>query len=521
MRFSRPFLGFVFAACGGAAHALSIDGELQLHAAVGQPLSVSVPITLAGDEVSRIYYRLTPASGLAEAEERAAAQVHAAYDPTVPAIVLSTSARVTVPAMRLHLEVGAGSVVVSRDLTVLYDIPDLNKSSPLVSPAPVVGQVVAQLDNAVRPATPATTPAAVPDGAHAISIGKEEDQKTAIAYGDAAAGGAAVTGAVAVQTVIAPRPKYFNSYQVKKGDTLASVAAHFARAGAGNADAVMLAVFEANIDDFAPGNPQHPIVGRQLDIPDAASIGSEPGYRIAEFKDYLRKPVGEWQVPVTLLRKAAEPVQEVPREPPGWQQPRNLIGAAALLLVLWGLRTLFAGGKHKRAMAARRAVATGGVPAMQPNLLQAAPVAATPREAARLLTAAAPETEQAEISRLRELLTQQPGRADIRLRLAQRLFEARRASGFAEVALPLEAVLSPEAWERVRAMGHELLPSDFRFQPQAGIAPAPELLSLLDQNAAARQAATSPAAEGGTIDFDFHGEMARIDKARSDVFGGS
>ncbi|MDB5978650.1 MAG: hypothetical protein JWR07_5410, partial [Nevskia sp.] len=112
-------------------------------------------------------------------------------------------------------------------------------------------------------------------------------------------------------------------------------------------------------------------------------------------------------------------------------------------------------------------------------------------------------------------------RADIRLRLAQRLFEARRAAGFAEVALPLEAVLSPEAWERVRAMGHELLPSDFRFQPQAGIAPAPELLSLLDQNAAARQAAASPAAEGGTIDFDFHGEMARVDKARSDVFGGS
>ncbi|MFI4979528.1 MAG: hypothetical protein ACHQIO_04215, partial [Nevskiales bacterium] len=199
----------------------------------------------------------------------------------------------------------------------------------------------------------------------------------------------------------------------------------------------------------------------------------------------------------------------------------NLIGAAALLLVLWGLRALFAGGKHKRAMAARRAVATGGVPAMPPNLSQAVPVAATPREPVKLLAAPPPETEQAEISRLRELLTQQPGRADIRLRLAQRLFEARRAAGFAEVALPLEAVLSPEAWERVRAMGHELLPSDFRFQPQAGIAPAPELLSLLDQNAAARQATTSPTAAAGTIDFDFHGEMARVDKARSDVFGGS
>src|SRR5882757_1672852 len=179
MRHSRLFFPALFAACG-VAHALSINGEMQLHAAVGQPLSVAVPITLAGDEVSRIYYRLTPASGLAEAEERAAAQVHAAYDPTAPAIVLSTSTRVTVPAMRLHLEVGVGSVVVSRDLTVLYDIPDLSKSSPLDAPAPVVGQVVPKSDN---PAQAAAAPAsvAVPDGAHAVSIGKEESQKTAIA----------------------------------------------------------------------------------------------------------------------------------------------------------------------------------------------------------------------------------------------------------------------------------------------------------------------------------------------------
>jgi len=530
MHLSRLLVLALFACCG-AARALSIDGELQLHAAVGQPLSVSVPITLADDEISRIYYRLTPASGLAEAEERAAASVHASYDPTVPAIVLSTSARVTVPAMRLHLEVGAGSVVVSRDLTVLYDIPDLNKSSPLETPTPVVGPVVGQSANPpgqLARTAPNPAAAAVPDGAHAISIGKEEDQKTAIAYGDAAARSDSLSGAAAPaaaqtalsQTVIAPRPKYFNNYQVKKGDTLAGIGAHFARAGAGNADAVMLAVFEANIDDFVAADPQHPIVGRLLGIPDAASIGSEPAYRIAEFKDYLRKPVGEWQVPVTLLHRVADPVQEAPGETPLWRQPRNLIGAAVLLLLLWGLRKLFAGGKHKRAMAARRALASGGAPTLPTSMLMASAGGGLAREPMRELVAPPPpETEQAEIARLRELLAQQPGRADIRLRLAQRLFEARRAAGFAEVALPLETVLSPEAWERVRAMGHELLPSDFRFQPQAGIAPAPELLSLLEQRAATQQAA-APAAESGTIDFDFHGEMARVDKARSDVFGG-
>ena len=516
MRHSRLLFAALFACCG-AARALSIDGEMQLHAAVGQPLSVAVPITLAGDEVSRIYYRLTPASGLAEAEERAAATVHAGYDPSIPAIVLSTSTRVTVPAMRLHLEIGAGSVVVSRDLTVLYDIPDLSKSSPLDAPTPVVGQVVSRSDNPAQAAAPAP---AAPDGAHAISISREENQKTAIAYGDTAAGSnvSASAAPAVTQTVIAPRPKYFNNYQVKKGDTLAGIGAHFARAGAGNADAVMLAVFEANIEDFPAGDPQHPLAGRLLGIPDAASIGSEPAYRVAEFKDYLRKPVGEWQVPVTLLHKTVEAAPEVPRETPAWRQPRNLIGAAFLLLVLWGLRKLFAGGKHKRATAARRAMASGGAPVM-PSSQQLYSIGnGAPREPmVELLAPPPPETEQAEISRLRELLTQQPGRADIRLRLAQRLFEARRAAGFAEVVLPLETVLTAEAWERVRAMGHELLPSDFRFQPQAGIAPAPELLSLLEQRTAAQKPAAPAAA--GTIDFDFHGEMARVDKARSDVFG--
>jgi len=519
MRFSRLLI-VALLICGGDARALSIDGELQLHAAVGQPLSVSVPVTLASDETSRIYYRLTPASGLAEAEERAAALVHASYDPSVPAIVLSTAERMSVPAMRLHLEVGAGSVVVSRDLTVLFDIPDLNKSSPLDGPAPVVGTVVPATPNAARPvvSSPAAAPG-VPTDAQSIAITKEEDQKTAIAFGDTASGsgGTASAGApAATQMVIAPRPRYFNTYQVKKGDTLGSIGTHFARAGAGSADAVMLAVFEANIDDFPAGNPERPIVGRLLEVPDAASISSEPAYRIAEFKEYLRKPVGEWQVPVTLLRKAAEPVQEIPRIAPSWRQPRNLIGVAVLLLLLWGLRQLFAGGKHKRTMAARRAISSGGVPS--PNMLMAD--AATPplREAPlELLAPPPPEAEQAEIARLRELLDQQPGRADIRLRLTQRLFEARRPAGFAEAALPLEAVLSPEAWERVRAMGHELLPLDFRFQPQAGIAPAPELQSLLEPVAAPK--ATASNAPAGTIDFDFHGEMAQVDKSRNDVFG--
>jgi hypothetical protein len=176
-------LGLVLLWCGGPAWALSIDGEPQLHAAVGQPLSVSVPVSLAGDEVSRLYYRLTPGAGLAEAEERAAASVHAGYDPATSAITLSTTARVTVPAIRLHLEVGAGDVVVGRDITVLFDLPDLNASSaPLTQLAAQPGTRLAAGDAHADLAA-----VAMPDGARGIEIQKQEAPGKVVAFGDAAA----------------------------------------------------------------------------------------------------------------------------------------------------------------------------------------------------------------------------------------------------------------------------------------------------------------------------------------------
>ncbi|MDR3419085.1 MAG: hypothetical protein P4L83_23160 [Nevskia sp.] len=521
MRFSR-LLVVASCACSGGAFALSIDGDTQLHAAVGQRLQVAVPVSFASDEVSRLYYRLTPAAGLADAEERAAAAVHASFSPAGPAIVLTTSTRVTVPAMRLHLEVGAGSMVVSRDLTVLFDIPDLTSSAPLDAPA-----------TATKPAAdsvPAQSDSAVPAGARAIAIQKEEDQKTPLSYGDGALRSGEAASATAAQAAprvahapvarLAPRPHYFNTYQVKPGDTLGSIAEHLSRAGAGGTDAVMLAVFEANIENFPLGDPMHPLVGHKLGIPTAAAIAGEPAYRVAEFKDYLRDPMGEWQVPVNLLPWRDAPAEPVERKPSFWRRPHTLIGAGVLSLLLWGLRKFFAGGAHTRTHVARRALTTAGVPAVHPNAFTPPPSDSSRDR--KLLLVPEPqdsESEQVEISRLRSLLNQQPTRADLRLRLAQRLYEARRSAGFAEVALPLEESLSPEAWERVRVMGHELLPSDFRFQPQAGITPAPELLSMLQQSQAAKKA--PPSVPGsGAVEFDLQAEMELVEKSRSKVFRG-
>jgi hypothetical protein len=513
-------LGLILLWCCGPAWALSIDGEAQLHAAFGQPLSVAVPVSLAGDEVSRLYYRLTPAAGLAEAEEHAAASVHAGYDPATSAITLSTSSRVTVPAIRLHLELGAGDVVVGRDITVLFDLPDLNASAPLVQaaaqpmPKPTAGEARAEL-----------AAMAVPDGARGIAIQKQEPQGAgALAFGDSAARTAAPAAPAQPQMVLAPPPHYFNRYQVRRGDTLATIGEHFARAGAGSAEAVMLAVYEANVEDFPTGDPQHPIVGRQLDVPDAASIGTEPRYRISEFREYLRKPVGEWQVPVNLQRRkaTAAPAEEPVVQLPWWRRNLHLlIGLAAVALLVMGLRKLFSRSHYARAVAeARRAANPGAAPAQPGMFINAFE---PPREpaSASLLTPE-PETEHAEVTRLRELLEQQPTRADLRLRLVQRLYEARRASGFAEVALPLRHVLQAEPWEKVRQMGHELLPYDYRFQPQQALtALSPAMRALMEPVRPPEPAPPAPAPAPGaaTIDFDFHGEMSRVDKARRDVFG--
>ncbi|HWY26037.1 MAG TPA: hypothetical protein VNX47_14015 [Nevskia sp.] len=79
----------------------------------------------------------------------------------------------------------------------------------------------------------------------------------------------------------------------------------------------------------------------------------------------------------------------------------------------------------------------------------------------------APETEaDREIDRLRQALARNPRRGDIRLELARELYDAGEAQEFLRVALPLEEVLHEESWERIRAMGHELLPGEYRFFPR-------------------------------------------------------
>jgi hypothetical protein len=61
------------------------------------------------------------------------------------------------------------------------------------------------------------------------------------------------------------------------------------------------------------------------------------------------------------------------------------------------------------------------------------------------------------------MLVEKPWRSDIRFQLAQRLYKAGDAPGFAEVAPELKSSLSVGVWQRVRAMGRDLLRDDPRF----------------------------------------------------------
>lgn len=78
-----------------------------------------------------------------------------------------------------------------------------------------------------------------------------------------------------------------------------------------------------------------------------------------------------------------------------------------------------------------------------------------------------------QLDHLREALARNPRRGDIRLELARQLYEAGEAQEFLKVALPLEEMLHEESWERVRAMGHQLLPREYRFFPRVIEAESP------------------------------------------------
>jgi len=437
------------------AWALSVDSHSQLHAVIGQPLSLDLPVSFAGINANAVTVRVAPGPDLADEEAAVAESVQASYDAVRSVVHLSTAQRVMVPALSLHLVVTAGALVVNNDVDVLVDVPDLRTQHTARADAAVPAVAVPQ--NAVA------EPAA--QGLRLLAIQKPETP--ARGFGDAAGKGA-MAAAVANSGADAdaqrpsvtppppppppdPRPK---TWLVRPGDTLGGISRRLAPIYEVTADAMALALYEANSSAFSLKAPEQAIPGRMLQVPEDFVSRGEPAGRVAQFRAWLRQPQGAaWQP------RAYLPFSQ-PQAPPLAAPRPQLLGAIALVSGV-ALLLLVA------ALLLRRL-------RLRPLLTRYVPMSSIQvKKIKRIIIPAPPPrrglsqgtvTEKLRIKRLREVLDDHPFRSDIRYQLAQRLHKAGDGRTFAQIAPPLRPSLSPEAWARVCAMGRELLPDDPRFQ---------------------------------------------------------
>ena len=242
---------------------------------------------------------------------------------------------------------------------------------------------------------------------------------------------------------------------MKPGESLSGIARSLAGAWHVAPEPMSLALYEANSEAFSAKTPEQAIAGRRLQVPDEVVVNSEPAARVAQFRAWLRQPLGAWQ-PRSFRSLQPEPAAPQAASGPPWHmlQALAIVGAAVLLLLaaVLLLRRL----RLRRLMT--RYVPMSAVHAKRFKRI------IIPMPPPRCGLSQGAVTEKLRIKRLRELLDHNPFRSDIRYRLAERLHKAGDGRTFAQIAPPLRPSLSPEGWARICKMGRELLPDDPRFQ---------------------------------------------------------
>jgi len=452
-----------------AAWALSVDGRSQLHAVIGQPLSLEVPVSFAGVNPNQVTVRVVPSPDLPDEEAVVAASVQASYDTERSLVRLTTPRRVTVPALGLHLVVSSGSLVVNQDIDVLVDVPDLsaqhfaNEAAPAAAAAAnpaAPGIHVLTVEKAAAPARhygDGATPGAISTPGAVASVFNADSAATAAATATPSAA-PATAGDAGRPSVTPPPPPpppdpRPRSWQVKSGESLSGISRSLAAAWHVAPEPMSLALYEANSEAFSAKSPEQAIAGHRLKVPDDVVVNSEPAERVAQFRAWLRQPLAAWQPRSFPSLTPAAPAAR-PGAPWWMAQALGTVTAAALSLLLVSLVL-----KRLRL----RRLMTRYVPMSAVELKKVRRIIIPAPPPRRGLSQGA-VTEKLRIKRLREMLDHNPFRSDIRYRLAERLHKAGDSRTFAQIAPPLRPSLSPEGWARICKMGRELLPDDPRFQ---------------------------------------------------------
>lgn len=108
-------------------HALGSDGRSRIHATIGQPLSIQLPLQLSGSRAGSVDVGVEAVSGVPDAERDVAESVVASYDRSNSQLHLTTPGRVTVPLIRLRLTIVGEALSIVQDVDVLVDLPDFRR----------------------------------------------------------------------------------------------------------------------------------------------------------------------------------------------------------------------------------------------------------------------------------------------------------------------------------------------------------------------------------------------------------
>ena len=215
-------------------------GRINVQSALGQPLRAEVEVTsVSREEAASLAVRLASATAFRQA--------NLDYNPALTGLRLSLSQRgdsyvirisspnaVNEPYLDLLLELTSATGRVLREYTILLDPPALRAAPDVVAPA--AGRAAGQ-----AAASPAPAPAA-------------------------AAAPAAPRPAATV-----PASPAASTYEVKRGDTLGSIAEK-TRPPSASLDQMLVALFHANPDAFIGANMNNLRAGSVLKVPDEQQV---------------------------------------------------------------------------------------------------------------------------------------------------------------------------------------------------------------------------------------------------------
>ena len=233
-------IGLAFAAPLANAAGL---GRITIQSALGQPLRAEVEVTsVSREEAGSLAVRLASAAAFRQANLE--------YNPALAGLRVSLGQRtdsgyvvrisspnaVNEPYLDLLLELTSSSGRVLREYTILLDPPALRATPDVVAPA---------AGRATAPASAAPAPAPAPAGAAPAAR--------------AAAAGAAPSAAIGP------------TYEVRRGDTLGTIAEK-TRPPSASLDQMLVALFNANPAAFIGGNMNNLRAGSVLKVPQEQQV---------------------------------------------------------------------------------------------------------------------------------------------------------------------------------------------------------------------------------------------------------